>query len=360
MALTHQLSILLLFFGAAKVGVCQAYQPVDSLMTKFLNKEKVAGVSISVNKAGEILYSKGFGYADVKQKIKIQPNHQIRTASVAKVITATALGKLVSEGKLDFDTPIGNYIPYLKAPYTQLTARQIAGHTAGIRHRPSSNRIKKKHYTEVREMVTFFMDDPLNFKPNTAYQYSTLGYNLLASLIEEISGKKYVDYMKEDIFLPLNMTQTFPDDKYNFTQKDAKLYYLKKNGKLKLDKRIVDGSYKLAGAGFRSTSIDLSKMMDAYSNGFLSEKVVEEMFRSNLFVNGKPTNVGIAWRLNKDSNNRLTIEHAGNWQGARTVIVYYPESQLTVSIMINTRCNISIEETAKQVAQFFLEGSSKS
>ena len=153
------------------------------------------------------------------------------------------------------------------------------------------------------------------------------------------------------------MTQTFPDNKSKFSEKDAKLYFLKKNGKLKLDKRIVDGSYKLAGAGFRSTSVDLARMMNAYSNGFISKKVVEEMFRSNLFASGKPTNVGIGWRLNNDSNNKVTIEHAGNWQGARTVIVYYPQHHLTVSIMVNTKCNIFIEEMAKLVAQSYLEKS---
>jgi len=335
--------------------IINGYQNVDTLMKAFLKKTKVAGVSISVNKAGEIIYSKGFGYADIKRKTKMKPTHQIRTASVAKVITATALGKLATDEKLDFDTPLKAYIPYLKEPYADLTTRQIAGHTAGIRHRPSSTKSKKKHYSEVKKSVDFFKEDPLLFQPDTEYKYSTLGYNLLALLIEEISGKRYVDYMKEDIFIPLKMSQTFPEEKAKLSEKDTKLYYFKKNGTLKLDKRIVDGSYKLAGAGFRSTSIDLVNMMNAYSNGFISKEVVQSMFTSNNLTNGKSTNVGIGWRLNKDLNNRPTIEHAGSWQGARTVIVYYPKSQLAISIMINTRCNVFIEETAHRIAQLFLK-----
>ncbi len=330
------------------------YGYVDTLMTDFLNKTKLPGVSIAVNQAGNILYSKGFGYADVKRQIAMTPTSQIRTASVAKVLTATALGKLASDGKLDFDKPLKTYIPDIKAPYANLTVRQIAGHTAGIPHRPASEKDKRKHYKEVNATMPLFKDLPLLFEPDTDYKYSTLAYNLLAILIQDISGKRYVDYMKEDIFLPLDMTQTFPDKKSEYADQDAKMYYFKK-GKLTLDKKIYDGSYKLAGAGFRSTSIDLAKMMNAYSNGFIAAEVVETMFNSNILENEEPTNVGIAWRLNKDVNNNATIEHAGSWQGARTVIVYYPESELSISIMINAKCTIFIEETAHIIAQLFLD-----
>lgn len=330
------------------------YSYVDTLITAFLDKTGVAGVSVSLSKAGEIIYSQGFGYADMERKIKMQASTQVRTASVAKVITATALGKLATEAKLDFDAPIKEYIPYVREPYASLSTRQIAGHTAGIQHRPSSAKDEKRHYDEIRPTVEFFQQDPLLFEPDTEYKYSSMGYNLLAALIEEVSGKRYVDYMQENIFAPLDMKQTFPDKVGEFSKMDAKMYYIN-NGKLKLDKKINDGSYKLAGAGFRSTSQDLLKMMNAYTNGFISAEIVQSMFSSNTLKNGKSTNVGIGWRLNKDISKRSTIEHAGNWQGARTVIVYYPESQLSISMMINTKCTVFIEETAHLLAQLFLE-----
>lgn len=329
-------------------------QPVDQLLEDFLKKTGVPGISISVRKAGDIIYSKGFGYADMEQKVEMKPTSQIRTASVAKVITATALGKLATDGLLNLDTPIGEYMPYLNAPYAQLTARQIASHTAGIPHRPASKRAKAKHYQEVKETLVLFKDLPLLFEPGMAYQYSSLGYNLLAILIEEISGKPYVDYMKYDIFQALGMTQTFPDNPTEFSQADSKMYYFK-NGTLSLDKKPIDGSYKLAGAGFRSTSLDLVKMMDAYSNGFIAAEVIQTMFSSNTLLDGSNTNVGVGWRLNRDMNHLLTIEHAGSWQGARTVIVYYPASKLSVAIMINAKCSIFIEETAQIIAQYFLD-----
>ncbi|MEO1628276.1 MAG: serine hydrolase domain-containing protein, partial [Bacteroidota bacterium] len=332
---------------------------VDALLTDFLAKAKLPGLSIAVNQSGELIYAKGFGYADLQKKTKMTPTTQIRTASVAKVITATAIGKLVSDGKLDLDAPLEKYLPYIEPPYASLTARQLAGHTAGVAHRPSSNRVKKKHYAEVRETMAFLKDMPLSFEADTEYAYSTLGYNLLALLIEEISGKKYVDYMREDVFAPLGMTQTFPDQKNDWSDKDAKMYFFKK-GKLQEDKKPVDDSYKLAGAGFRSTSVDLVKMMNAYSNGFIAGEVVQSMFESHHLKSGEKTNVGIGWRLNEDMHKSASIEHAGSWQGARTVIVHYPQYQLTVSIMINAKCTVFIEETAQIIARLFLQKGNES
>jgi len=345
-------------FVPNKLPSANEYEEVDFIFEDILEKTKVAGISISASLNGKMIYSKGFGYSDVKNKVAILPDTKIRTASIAKVITTTALGRLASEGKLDFDSPLKNYIPYLKEPYSSLTTRQIAGHTSGIPHRPTSKNLAKKRFNEVKETLTFFDDASLLFTPNTDYKYSTLGYNLLAILIEEVSGKKYVDFMKENVFEKLGMNQTYPDHESKLASTSSKMYFLN-NEKLKLDNKILDGSYKLAGAGFRSTSIDLVKMMKAYKNGFINEKVVSEMFSNRSLTNEKKTNVGIGWRLNKDIDNNPTVEHAGNWQGARTVIVYYPNKDLTISIMINTKCTIFIEETAHIIAQFFLKENDK-
>lgn len=328
-------------------------EAVDQLIRSFWEKTGVAGVAVAVRKGEQLLYSKGFGFADVKTQKAMEASTQVRTASVAKVLTATALGKLATDGKLDFDAPLKDYLTDLKEPYASLTTRQIAGHTAGVPHRPSSSKAKNRHYAEVSKMVALLDGESLLFEPGTDYQYSSLAYNLLAALIEAVSGKRFVSYMQEDIFKPLGMKQTFPDDVSKYTDADASMYFFK-NGKLVLDKKAQDGSYKLAGAGFRSTALDLAKLMDAYSNGFLSEEVMQAMFKDNTLKDGSHTHVGIGWRLNRAVEDQMTIEHAGSWQGARTVIVYYPKSQLTVSIMINTKCLVFIEETAHLIGQMFL------
>ncbi len=322
---------------------------IETLASEFLLKTGLPGLSLAIGKDEEIIYAHGFGYADIEKKIPMTTSTKLRTASVAKVITATAIGRLVTEGKLDLDAPIKNYVPYVKPMYANLSTRQLAGHTSGLSHRPSGNGYKKKQYKSVQESVEI-INTPLLFQPDSEYKYSTNGFNLLAAVIEGASGKSYQEYMKEEMFEPLNMENTYPENINAAKEGEAQLYYLK-NKVLKKEKRLVNGSYKLAGAGYRSTSIDLVKMMNAYSNDLISSGVRTDMFSSHQLNNGEKTNVGVAWRLSYDPFGNKTIEHAGSWQGARTVIVYFPEEKLSVALMINATCQIFIEEMAHLFAQ---------
>ncbi|MEO1715334.1 MAG: serine hydrolase domain-containing protein, partial [Bacteroidota bacterium] len=300
---------------------------------------------------GEMIYSRGFGYWDLEEKTPMEATSVIRTGSVAKTLTTTALGRLVTIGRLDLDRPIGDYVSYVDAPYSQLTCRQIAGHTAGVVHRPSKNGVKGKYYSEIRSTVDFLQNEVLLFPPDTQYAYSSLGYNLLAAVIESVTGQSYAVYMRDSIFVPLGMQQTEPDN-----QEEAVPMYFFKKGQIKKDRRPVDGSYKLAGAAFRSTTQDLALLMNAYHNGFIAEAVVQDMWANRNLADGTPTNVGLGWRINRDFTGAFTVDHAGSWQGARTVVIHYPEKQLTVAIMINTKCELFIEETAHIIARSILHG----
>ena len=347
-----RISIALLVFSTNAKAQSQLSNSVqfeiETFAESFLSQTKVPGLSMAVSKEGDIIYSKGFGYANIEENIKMDPTIRLRTASVAKLITATALAKLASEGKLDFDAPIKNYVPYINKTYADLTSRQLAGHTAGLAHRPKGERYKKKQYDTMQETVEL-MDAPLLFEPDTDYKYSTHAYNLLGAVIEGASGQSYFDYMNEAIFKPLGMTDTFVENIENLTKKDAQIYYVHKNKRRK--EGLTNASYKVPGAGFRSTPTDLVKMMDAYTNGFISKEIVSDMFASHQLKNGKKTNVGITWRSSIDPFNNIVIEHAGSWRGARTVVVHFPEENLNISLMVNAQCPVVIEETAHLFAQ---------
>lgn len=351
--------LFLLFFHCAWNVISQEAISDDTraeleiLAETFLKQTKAPGLSIAVRCDGNTIYAEGFGYANVEEHIKMDANIHLRTASVAKVITATALGILASEGKLDFDAPIKEYVPYIPIAYADLTTRQLAGHTAGLEHRPKGERFKKKQYDNIRETV-LLMKAPLLFEANTDYKYSTHAYNLLGAVIEGASGTNYFEYMNEVVFKPLGMTHTFVENIKSLTKKDAQLYFVK-NGKVRKDKT-TNASYKVPGAGFRSTPSDLVKMMDAYSNGMISKSVTEEMFKSNQLKNGTKTHVGIAWRSAIDPFDDVVIEHAGSWLGARTVLVHYPKNNLNISIMINAACPVLIEETAHLFAHVIRKG----
>lgn len=321
---------------------------IASMATAFLQKTKAPGLSIAMRLDGKTIYAQGFGEADMDTHLPMETSTKLRTASVAKVITATALGVLASEGKLDFDAPIKRYVPYIPEAYAELTTRQLAGHTAGIAHRPKGEAYKRKQYGTIRETALLMKTAPV-FKADTDYSYSTHAYNFLGAVIEGASGQSYFDYMEAAIFKPLQMTHTAPENIHSLTSEDARLYSVAK-GKLRKAK-LTNGSYKVPGAGFRSTPSDLVKMMDAYTNGMISQTVVNDMFKSHVLHDGQKTHVGIGWRSAMDPFGNRVIEHAGSWHGARTVLVHYPEENLQISLMVNADCQVLIEETAHLFAQ---------
>lgn len=345
--------MLLVFVWCCNSLAAQDTLKISELADSFLRQAKLPGLSIAVSKDGNVVYAKGFGRSNLEHNRPMLPSTRIRTASVAKVLTATALGRLATEGLLDFDEPIKSYVPYINKKYADLTIRQLAGHTSGLKHRPSGNGYQRKQYHSIKETLDL-IDEPLLFEPGTDYAYSTAAFNLLAAAIEGASGLSYSEYMKRKIFEPLRMHHTTPEDISKLAKDDAEIYFFK-NGKLKRDK-LNNGSYKIPGAAFRSTPSDLVRLMDAYSEkGHIAHEVVTDMFASNHLKNGKQTNVGVAWRTSFDVFGNMVMEHAGSWRGARTVLVYYPEEKLSISLMINAECQILIEETAHIFAQFFLD-----
>ncbi|WP_394748103.1 serine hydrolase domain-containing protein [Spongiimicrobium salis] len=327
---------------------------VKTLANAFIQKTGIPGFSIAVSKNDTLQYAQGFGYSNLEDGIKMTPTTRLRAASVSKLITVTALGRLLSQEKVDLDAPIKKYIPYIDAQYANLTSRQLAGHTSGLDHRPRGKRHKKQQFIHIKPMVEL-MDKPLLFESDTSYKYSTHGFVVLGAVIEGASGVPFETYMQEAVFKALDMTQTIPEDIKKLTANDSEIYYVKKGMPHK--QRWTNTSYNLPGAGFRSTPTDLLKMMCAYTNGFISKEVVTEMFRSHKLKNGEKTNVGISWRNSYDTFGHRTIEHAGNWLGARTVIVHYPEENMNIAIMLNAGRHILIEETAHIFAELFREWS---
>ena len=161
---------------------------------------------MAVSKNEELIFAKAFGHANVKKNIPAEVDTRFRAASVSKVITATAIGKLVSEGKLNLDAPIGKYIPDVNSRYAKLTTRQIANHTSGLKHRQNRRSFSRKEYTT--KQIVNLMDEPLLFESGTEYRYSSAGYNLLAAIIESVSGKSFSKYLDDEIFKPLGIKNT--------------------------------------------------------------------------------------------------------------------------------------------------------
>jgi CubicO group peptidase (beta-lactamase class C family) len=176
---------------------------------------KLPGLSVAVMQRGRVVFAEGFGHADVGRRLPVTPGTQFRTASVAKVITATAVARLVESGQLDLDAPVRRYVPSF--PDTggdtggRITPRQLAGHLSGLPHYSDGDRVEDRVYASVADALSVFAHLPPAAPPGARYRYSTHGYTLLSAAVEGAAGVPFLEYLARSVLQPLGMRATGPE-----------------------------------------------------------------------------------------------------------------------------------------------------
>lgn len=352
--------LILFVLMAVSFSACRAQSQDEkakalahSMAASLLKTAGLPGLSVAVLKNGNIIYAEGFGYSDIEKKIPVTTATQFRAASVSKVLTATALARLLQEKKLELDAPVQRYVPGFPEKKYPVTVRQLAGHLSGLPHYNDSDRIENRFYPTVKDGLNVFAHEPLLSQPGTAYNYSTHGYTLLSAVVEGASGMTFLDYMEKEIFKPLGMHSSGPDMRQRPSKNMASLYNIDK-GVPAIERQPEDPSYKWGAGGMITTPSDLVKLAWAYSSGFLQPQIVDTVFRSQQLISGEKTAVGIGWRISQDVDGRMVRDHAGSMGGARSVVCIYPAEKMAVAVMVNAGWSSMIEETAQMLALPFL------
>ena len=312
------------------------------------------GASITVIKDGHVIWSEGFGMADVEQQVPATPLTRFRVGSVSKPLTSAALGLLVEERKLDLDAPIQKYVPSFPQKPWPITTRQLAGHLAGIRHYKEGEFENQKHYATVLEGLKIFQDDTLLFQPGTKYSYSSYGWNLIAAVIEGASGEPFLTFMSNRVFGPAGMTHTvaeFPDSLIPFR---ARFYERPDSNGGMLNARYVDNSYKWAGGGFLSTTEDLAQFGEVMLDGtLLKPATVKMLWTPQRTSDGKSTDYGMGWGTLRTTDGREWISHTGGSMGGTAHLLLCPKEHLVVAILVNS--DETFISAGTTIGQKFLE-----
>ena len=166
--------------------------------------------TVLVVKDGKTIINQGYGSADLEWNIPNTPSAKFRLGSLTKQFTAASILLLEERGKLKIDDPVSKYMPDAPAAWSKITIYNVLTHTSGI---PSFTGFPDYATTEWKdttptELVARFRDKPLDFEPGTKFSYSNSGYVLLGYLIEKISGQTYADFLQQNIFTPLGMSDT--------------------------------------------------------------------------------------------------------------------------------------------------------
>ncbi|MEM1337446.1 MAG: serine hydrolase domain-containing protein [Bacteroidota bacterium] len=300
--------------------------------------ERIPGMSVTVFRKGEIVLQRGYGYADVEERVDVQPRKTVfRVASISKCITALAFGKMVEEGILNWEDALHHYVPYYPKKKYDFTLKQLAAHTAGIRGYRGKEYALNRNLS-IKDSIAVFKDDPLVFEPGQGYLYNSFDFVLLSLAMQEACGMPFEDYVKYKILRPLGMHTTFHPREEAATWASRNLvmasHYTKRRGSF-VPAIAVDNFYKLAGGGYLSTSEDIAKMGQAIlQRQFLAPEGYEQLLSSQ-YVRGKPTYYGLGFQVSSDTMGRPFVGHIGNSVGAYTNFFVYPEEDIAMAILIN-------------------------
>jgi CubicO group peptidase (beta-lactamase class C family) len=283
----------------------------------------------------------------------------MRIGSVSKSLTSAALGLLNEQHKLDPDAPVQKYVPSFPQQQDPITARQLSGHLAGIRHYDGHEEAEMnntRHFATVLEGLSLFANDPLLFKPGERYHYSSHGWNLLSAVIEGASGQDYLSYMQQHVFDPVGMRHTIADLNAQIVPNRARFYVRDEQGRWR-NAAYVDNSYKWAGGGFLSTPEDLVRFgWEMIGGKLLRPETVRMLTTSQKTNDGKETGYGMGWGISTDARGRRQIEHGGGSVGGASRLTIYPGQQVVVAMIINAEGIPDAEQFVQGIAEGFLAG----
>tara|TARA_R110002096_G_scaffold17522_3_gene60589 strand:+ start:7933 stop:8997 length:1065 start_codon:yes stop_codon:yes gene_type:complete len=301
------------------------------LAKKFLRKQKIPGMSISVMQKGELIWSEGFGYAKRKPKVKINPSETIfRIASISKSITAVMLAKLVDDNIIDLDKSIYSYLPNYPKKQFDFSVRELSGHLAGIRSYKGNEYVLNKKMS-ITEGLELFKNDSLLFEPSTQFLYNSFGYVLLSEIMQKASKKDFFSMVNDSLFKPLKMNQTLLDSLDSDVPNKTNFYRKKR-----ILSTPVANEYKVAGGGFLSTSEDLVKLgNEVITPQIISEKSLAEITTSQRFKTGNSTGYGIGFSIDETKNKTPKYYHTGGGVGASSILLIYPDEAITICILTN-------------------------
>jgi CubicO group peptidase (beta-lactamase class C family) len=294
----------------------------------------IPGLTAALVLNGQVEWTKGFGLADIENSVPASEDTVYRIASIAKPITATAVLQLVERGQINLDAPIQTYVPDYPEQSAPVTCRHLLAHQSGVRHVEDDEWGSTRHYTSIAETIDVFKDDPLLFTPGTKTEYSTYGFTLLGAAVERASETKFLDYLRENVFVPAGMESTRDDDVFAIIPRRAAGYRRLSTGELG-NARLADTSIKIPGGGLCSTAADLARFAAAWQgDALLSKQTRRAAFASQKTRDGRKTGYGLGWLVG-NWRGRREVWHHGGQPRVSTLLYMQPDKRLAIVFLGN-------------------------
>ena len=347
--LRNALNVLFLLLLLGNCSFAQSrIQKIDHLLDSLFLKQKFNG-NILIAEKGKIIYNRSYGLANETTKEKLTEKSIFELASCSKQFTAMAIILLKEKNKLNLDDDISKYIPEL-THYKGISIRNLLHHTGGLPdYLPLMDSVwDKTKIATNKDIIAFFSKykPKALFAPNSKHEYSNTGYALLATIIERVSAQTYAEFLKEQIFNPLKMKNSFVYNR-RLSPKHIKNYALGYLYIQNQNKYILPDDYEktkmvywldgVVGDGtVNSTVTDLLKWDRAlYTTKLVSKESLKEIFANGILNDGALGKHGFGWRMLDTKEFGRIAKHSGGWPGYMTYIERNTDNDKTIIILQN-------------------------
>jgi len=306
-------------------------------LSKLVNEKITVGIATGVA-SPDFSWTTCAGHADSDLESPFLSVTPVRTASIAKPMTAISIMQLVEKGKIDLDEYVRTYLPeYDIAKLKNIKVKHILQHSSGLRgYKNSKENNNKKNFTSMAEAANIVLGDDLLFNPGSDFMYTSYGYNTAGLLIERISGMSYDAYLQKNIFEPAGMVNSSIARVGQLPKDVSSVYHQKKPGKIKLitDHNISD---RIPGGGVLSTVEDLLNFGQAVLENKLISKESLDLMITDTGLKKEGNGYGMGWYLyGENPKYGNVIGHSGGQLGCSSFIFLFPEDKVVTVALSNT------------------------
>jgi CubicO group peptidase (beta-lactamase class C family) len=302
-------------------------------------KTNETGATALVSRKGQIIYKKAFGMANLEYNIPMKVDNIFRIGSITKQFTAVAILQLMEQGKLNLQDSITKFIPDYPTHGHKITIEHLLTHTSGIQSYTGMKDFEKRMTLDLKptELIDYFKNQPMEFTPGTKWNYNNSGYFLLGYIIEKVSGKTYPQYIEENFFKPLGMTNSLFGSDSKIVKNRAGAYDKDSTGLVNAPYLSMNQPY--SAGSIQSTVEDLFLWHQAvHAYKLVKKESLEKAFTKYKLNDGKETKYGYGWSLG-DIQGSPTIGHGGGINGFLTQSIYLPKEDVFVAVFSNCNCN---------------------
>jgi len=334
-------------------------EAVVDAMLEGLTAGRSSGAAVLVSRHGQVLFERGYGYADLEHGVRITPETKFRIGSVTKQFTAAAILRLQEQGKLSVRDPLSKYRPGFPRG-DEVTLHHLLTHTSGIHSYTEKPGFVEKVTEPIgpEELIRSFQDDPFDFDPGARWSYCNSGYFLLGRIVEQVSGESYGDFLKAQFFDPLGMKDTGVYTRSASLENEA-IGYSQRGEALE---KAADWDMSWAGGAgaLYSTVEDLARWNDGvFSGKVLSEESLEAAFTPVRVGTSPPSDeggYGYGWGIGRFRGLRV-VGHSGGLDGFVSQLERFPSAGFTFVVLANAAPpapGLVPERVERDVAQLYL------